>query len=73
MLQLKHQKKKSQFLNKEIEKLLRLKSQFSAKLGNEKFVNGAPEAIVNNQKEKLASTESTLKDLEQQLEKISNL
>ena len=60
-------------LNKEIEKLLRLKSQFSAKLGNEKFINGAPEAIINNEKEKLASTESTLKDLEQQLEKISNL
>jgi len=60
-------------LNKEIEKLLKLKSQFSAKLSNEKFINGAPEAIVNNEKEKLASTESALKDLEQQLEKISNL
>ena len=60
-------------LNKEIEKLMKLKSQFSAKLGNEKFVNGAPEEVVRNEKEKLSSTESTLKDLEQQLEKISNL
>ena len=60
-------------LNKEIEKLHKLKSQFSAKLSNEKFINGAPEAIINNEKEKLASTESALKDLEQQLGKISNL
>ena len=60
-------------LNKEIEKLLKLKSQFSAKLGNEKFVNGAPEEVVRNEKQKLASTESTLKDLKQQLKKISNL
>ena len=59
--------------NKEIEKLHKLKSQFSAKLSNEKFINGAPEAIINNEKEKLASTESALKDLEQQLGKISNL
>ena len=60
-------------LNKEIEKLIKLKSQFSAKLSNEKFVKGAPEAVVNNEKEKLASTESALKDLKQQLDKISNL
>ena len=60
-------------LNKEIEKLIKLKSQFSAKLSNEKFVKGAPEVVVNNEKEKLASTESALKDLKQQLDKISNL
>jgi valyl-tRNA synthetase len=60
-------------LNKEIEKLLKLKSQFSAKLSNEKFVKGAPEAVVNKEKQKLASTESALNDLESQLEKISNL
>ena len=60
-------------LNKEIEKLLRLQSKFSAKLNNTKFINGAPEAVVNNEKEKLATTEATLKDLQQQLEKISKL
>tara|TARA_B100000470_G_scaffold135347_1_gene104833 strand:+ start:5718 stop:8465 length:2748 start_codon:yes stop_codon:yes gene_type:complete len=60
-------------LNKEIEKLVKLKSQFSAKLNNEKFINGAPKAVVKNEKEKLASAESALKDLEQQLEKISKL
>ncbi|MEC7596056.1 MAG: valine--tRNA ligase [Pseudomonadota bacterium] len=60
-------------LNKEIEKLLKLQSQFSAKLNNTKFINGAPEEVVNNEKEKLATTEATLKDLQQQLEKISKL
>ena len=60
-------------LNKEIEKLLRLQSQFSAKLNNTKFINGAPEAVVNNEKEKLATAEAALKDLQQQLEKISKL
>ena len=29
--------------------------------------------MINNEKEKLASTESALKDLEQQLEKISSI
>ena len=60
-------------LNKEIEKLQKLKNQFSVKLSNEKFINGAPEAVVNNEKEKLETTESTLKDLKEQLEKISKI
>jgi len=60
-------------LNKEIEKLSKLKSQFASKLNNEKFINGAPEAVVNNEKEKLASAENALKDLKQQLVKISKL
>jgi len=38
-----------------------------------KFINGAPEAVVNNEKDKLASTENALKDLNQQLVKISKL
>ena len=60
-------------LNKEIEKLSKLRSQFAAKLNNEKFINGAPEAVVDNEKDKLASTENALKDLNQQLVKISKL
>ena len=60
-------------LNKEIEKLSKLRSQFAAKLNNEKFINGAPKAVVNNEKDKLASTENALKDLNQQLVKISKL
>ena len=60
-------------LNKEIEKLSKLRSQFAAKLNNEKFINGAPEAVINNEKDKLASTENALKGLNQQLVKISKL
>jgi len=60
-------------LNKEIEKLSKLRSQFATKLNNEKFINGAPEAVVNNEKDKLESTENALKDLNQQLVKISKL
>ena len=60
-------------LNKEIEKLSKLKSQFAAKLNNEKFINGAPEAVVNNEKDKNEITENALKDLNQQLVKISKL
>ncbi|MDC0491766.1 valine--tRNA ligase [Candidatus Pseudothioglobus singularis] len=60
-------------LNKEIEKLSKLRSQFAAKLNNKKFINGAPEAVVNNEKDKFTSTENALKDLNQQLVKISKL
>ena len=60
-------------LNKEIEKLSKLRSQFATKLNNEKFIKGAPEAVVNNEKDKLESTENALKDLNQQLVKISKL
>jgi len=60
-------------LNKEIEKLEKQKIQFSAKLNNEKFTNGAPEAVVNKEKEKLTSVESAIIDLSSQLKKISAL
>jgi valyl-tRNA synthetase len=60
-------------LNKEIEKLEKQKTQFSAKLNNEKFVSGAPEAVVNKEKEKLLSVESAIIDLRSQLKKITAL
>jgi len=60
-------------LNKEIEKLEKQKIQFSAKLNNKKFTNGAPEAVVNKEKEKLTSVESAIIDLSSQLKKISAL
>ena len=60
-------------LNKEIEKLEKQKIQFSAKLNNEKFTNGAPKAVVNKEKEKLTSVESAIIDLSSQLKKISAL
>ena len=60
-------------LNKEIDKLIKLKAQFSGKLNNKKFISGAPEAVVKKEQEKLASVKKALKDLETQLEKISLL
>ncbi len=60
-------------LNKEIEKLEKQKAQFEAKLNNEKFVSGAPEAIVNTERERLASVSTQLNELSTQLEKIANL
>ena len=60
-------------LNKEIEKLEKQKIQFSAKLNNKKFTNRAPEAVVNKEKEKLASVENAIADLSTQLEKIAKL
>ncbi len=60
-------------LNKEIEKLNKQRAQFAGKLNNEKFVNGAPESVVNKEKEKLASVENAIADLSTQLEKIAKL
>ncbi|SFV85454.1 Valyl-tRNA synthetase [hydrothermal vent metagenome] len=60
-------------LNKEIEKLNKQRAQFAGKLNNEKFVSGAPEAVVNKEKEKLASVENSIADLSTQLEKIAKL
>ncbi|CAC9538446.1 Valyl-tRNA synthetase (EC 6.1.1.9) [uncultured Gammaproteobacteria bacterium] len=60
-------------LNKEIEKLEKQKMQFEGKLNNEKFVLGAPEAIVNVERERLSETLSAIKDLNEQLVKISSL
>ena len=60
-------------LNKEIEKLDKQKMQFEGKLNNDKFVSGAPEEIVNVERERLTSTLSAITDLTEQLEKISKL
>jgi valyl-tRNA synthetase len=60
-------------LNKEIEKLDKQKMQFEGKLNNEKFVSGAPEAIVNVERERLSATLSAISDLKEQLNKISSL
>ena len=60
-------------LNKEIDKLIKLKAQFSGKLNNKKFISGAPEAVVKKEQDKLATVEKALQDMESQLEKISLL
>ena len=60
-------------LNKEIGKLEKEISKLSGKLGNEKFVANAPEAVVNKEKEKLDKAENSLHQLKEQLEKIQSL
>ncbi|MDC1386615.1 valine--tRNA ligase [Candidatus Thioglobus sp.] len=60
-------------LNKEIDKLIKLKAQFLGKLNNKKFISGAPEAVVKKEQDKLAAVEKALQDMESQLEKISLL
>ncbi len=60
-------------LNKEIEKLEKQKSQFEGKLNNENFIKGAPKAIINIEKERLAKTLSAICDFNNQLKKISSL
>jgi valyl-tRNA synthetase len=60
-------------LNKEIKKLEKQKSQFEGKLNNENFIKGAPEAIINIEKERLTKTLSAICDFNNQLKKISSL
>ncbi len=58
-------------LNKEIEKLTKEAARIQGKLGNANFVDKAPEAVVNKEKEKLADYESALEKLKGQAEKIA--
>jgi valyl-tRNA synthetase len=43
------------------------KASVMKKLGNEKFVNGAPAAVVEVERKKLADTESKLKTIEESI------
>lgn len=48
-------------------------ARISAKLGNPSFVDRAPEAVVNKEREKLAENESALASLQAQADKIKDL
>jgi len=60
-------------LQKNITKLEAEVSRISSKLGNAKFVDNAPAAIVTKEKDKLLEAESSLKSLQTQSEKIKAL
>ncbi|RDH84896.1 MAG: valine--tRNA ligase [endosymbiont of Galathealinum brachiosum] len=60
-------------LNKEIGKLEANCEKSNAKLGNPGFVDKAPEAVVNKEKERVAEMESAITKLKEQLAKISAL
>lgn len=60
-------------LQKEIDKLNNEKKRLSGKLNNAKFVDNAPAAIVEKEKEKLATAEQALVKLGQQQEELKKL
>ena len=60
-------------LKKEIDKLIKLQTQFSAKLNNEKFISGAPSEVIKKEQDKLKSVENSLKELEEQIKKIFSI
>jgi len=59
-------------LNKEIEKLEKDVARIEGKLANPNFVDKAPEAVVNKEKEKLVQAQSALKKLKQQLASLQS-
>jgi valyl-tRNA synthetase len=59
-------------LNKEIEKLEKDVARLEGKLANPNFVDKAPEAVVNKEKEKLVQAQSALKKLKQQLASLQS-
>jgi valyl-tRNA synthetase len=60
-------------LNKEIEKLSKENARISGKLSNASFVDKAPAAVVEKEKEKLNEISSKLSNLNEQKEKIASL
>ena len=56
--------------NKEIEKLNKEAGRINGKLNNAGFVDKAPTAVVDKEKEKLAGYNNSLEKLRSQLEKI---
>lgn len=60
-------------LSKKLQKLNQQKAQFEGKLNNERFINSAPKAIVETERERLTLTQNAITDLSAQLEKINQL
>jgi len=60
-------------LTKSIEKLNKEADKTRSKLGNEKFVGKAPEAVINKEKAKLLEAESALTKLREQVTQIEAL
>ncbi len=60
-------------LEKEIAKIQKDLPRIEGKLNNPKFIDKAPEAVINKEKDKLAALHSSLKNLEEQLVKIKAL
>ncbi|KAF3978497.1 MAG: valine--tRNA ligase [Methylococcales symbiont of Iophon sp. n. MRB-2018] len=60
-------------LTKEIQKIEKSLPRIEGKLKNPKFIDKAPQEIITKEKDKLATLESSLKSLNEQLTKIKSL
>jgi len=60
-------------LDKQMEKVRAELAKANGKLGNEKFVNNAPPAVVTQERERVADFEKTITQLEEQLQKLDEL
>ncbi len=60
-------------LNKEVDKIQKDVGRIEGKLNNPKFVDKAPEAVVQKERDKLAEIKTALGKLEEQIEKIQSL
>ncbi|MFP4610995.1 MAG: valine--tRNA ligase, partial [Thiohalophilus sp.] len=60
-------------LNKEIDKLESDAKRVEGKLGNASFVDKAPQAVVQKERDKLQDIQSSLQQLKSQKEKIARL
>ena len=60
-------------LTKEISRLEGEIKRFSGKLSNQNFVAKAPPAVIEKEQEKLANTQTALKNMKEQYEKINNI
>ncbi|MDQ7090045.1 MAG: valine--tRNA ligase [Methylococcales bacterium] len=60
-------------LNKEIQKIQKDLPRIIGKLNNPKFIDKAPQDVIDKEKAKLLALKSSLKNLEQQLKKIEML
>jgi len=60
-------------LSKEVSRLEGEIKRFTGKLSNENFVAKAPATVIDKEKEKLANTETALKNMKEQYEKINNI
>ncbi len=63
----------TQRINKQINKTTQEIKRSEGKLSNDKFVNKAPEHLVEEEKNKLQSNQTTLQELKEQLIKLNNL
>ena len=60
-------------LNKQVDKVRAELAKANGKLGNEKFVNNAPPAVVAQERDRVTEFEKTLSQLQEQLEKLDTL